>query len=113
VRLAGVCFGRLRRGCQRDRRISLLCRDPYQKDTGAGGGAGGGAGFLGTEDRLGFMEAWGWRIPSHIWFHIESPHGDRVVDAVRINGEYQASFTAGTSGDYLRPDYPQQPPAAG
>ncbi len=46
------------------------------------------------------MEARGWRIPSHIWFHIEGPYGNGVVDAVRIEGEYQTSFTAEISGDY-------------
>ncbi len=52
------------------------------------------------EDRFGFMEARGWRVPSTLVFYIRDPYGRKVIDAGRIEGRYEFDFTAEVAGDY-------------
>lgn len=52
------------------------------------------------EDRFGFMEARGWRVPSTLLFYVDDPYGERIVDAGRIGSVYGVAFDADVSGDY-------------
>lgn len=51
-------------------------------------------------DRLGFMQPQAWRIPQAMTFSIEGPAGDTVLDAVRIEYEYEFTITAPSTGEY-------------
>lgn len=56
--------------------------------------------WIWKEDKLGFMEARGWRVPSALLFYIQDPYGRRIIDAGRIERVYEFAFTAEVAGDY-------------